>query len=422
MEGVAPIRKTSTLAIIQVAALLTLGTTFIACGARTAAVAPLTSSAASQPAATVSPSTEATAPTPMLAYVAVAASPNTIQPSPYDTPGSVVVIDTSTNAVVKTLYPDPDGHPGGVVVSPDGTRVYVANNRDFTTPTPGIPGCWSCVIVIDTATNTVVATISLAEEIFTVFISPDGTRVYATPTSSIAVIDTATNSVLSTLPLDSLGIPGDTSYLAAITPDGSRGYVLSDLYPNDVGLLTVIDTTTDAVLATVPLQGYPSGVAFSPDGKQAYITANSDSAGSTVSVLDASQYKVVATIPVVGIEATAPLVSPDGKRLYVGSLSREDFCGGSLPNSSACVSVIDTGTGTVAAHVPIPESAPAGLYWDPIPPADMAITPDGARVYATIPLFPGMVAVIDTATNQLVANIPAPFSPAGIAIAQIGGH
>src|SRR5205807_1723005 len=75
---------------------------------------------------------------------------------------TLLIIDTATNTMVVTI---PVGQfPDGVAITPDGTRAYVAT--DLVT-----------VSVIDTATNTVVATIPIGvEEPFGVAITPDGTR------------------------------------------------------------------------------------------------------------------------------------------------------------------------------------------------------------------------------------------------------
>ena len=78
---------------------------------------------------------------------------------------TVSVIDTATNTVLATI---PVGAvPVGVAITPDGTRAYVTNAGDNT------------VLVIDTATNTVVASIPAANP-QEVAITPDGTRAYAT--------------------------------------------------------------------------------------------------------------------------------------------------------------------------------------------------------------------------------------------------
>ena len=79
---------------------------------------------------------------------------------------TVSVIDTATNTVTATV---PVGsYPWGVAVSPDGTKVYVANEGSNT------------VSVIDTATNTVTATVDVGINPLGVAVSPDGTKVYVT--------------------------------------------------------------------------------------------------------------------------------------------------------------------------------------------------------------------------------------------------
>src|SRR6266404_2960716 len=57
---------------------------------------------------------------------------------------TVSVIDTATNTVTATIHVG--SNPLGVAVSPDGSKVYVTNNND------------GSVSVIDTATNAVTAT------------------------------------------------------------------------------------------------------------------------------------------------------------------------------------------------------------------------------------------------------------------------
>jgi YVTN family beta-propeller protein len=76
----------------------------------------------------------------------------------------------------------------GAAVTPDGTRVYVANR-------------FGAVSVIDTATNTIVATITLATQTVGIAVTPDGARVYVADelAGEVTVIETATNTVLATI-------------------------------------------------------------------------------------------------------------------------------------------------------------------------------------------------------------------------------
>ena len=62
------------------------------------------------------------------------------------------------------------------------------------------------VTVINTATNTVVATIPVGSQPIGAAVTPDGTRVYVTNTASntVSVINTATNTVVATIPVGAI--------------------------------------------------------------------------------------------------------------------------------------------------------------------------------------------------------------------------
>ena len=77
---------------------------------------------------------------------------------------TVSVINTATNTVSATITVGSD--PNGVSVSPDGSKVYVANEGANT------------VSVINTATNTVTATITVGTNPYGISVSPDGSKVY----------------------------------------------------------------------------------------------------------------------------------------------------------------------------------------------------------------------------------------------------
>jgi YVTN family beta-propeller protein len=121
----------------------------------------------------------------------------------------------------------------------------------------------SSVSVIDTTTNTVVATVAVSpfpflNSPFGVAITPDGTRAYVTIPleDSVAVIDTASNTVIGTVTL----VAGSGPVGVAITPDGTRAYV-TNLFVNSV---SVIDTASNTVLATVPVGLGPVAVVITP--------------------------------------------------------------------------------------------------------------------------------------------------------------
>src|SRR6266851_4582487 len=69
---------------------------------------------------------------------------------------------------------------------------------------------------------------------------------------------------------------------------------------NASGTVSVIDTTTNTVVATIPVGLFPSGVAITPDGTRAYVINQfvTNQGDNTVSVIDTMTNTIVATIPV----------------------------------------------------------------------------------------------------------------------------
>ena len=92
------------------------------------------------------------------------------------TSNTVSVIDTASDTVTATV---PVGNgPTGVAINPAGTRVYVANLLS------------SNVSVLNTATNTVIATVALPNGPTGLAINPAGTRLYVGNNDAVSVIDT----------------------------------------------------------------------------------------------------------------------------------------------------------------------------------------------------------------------------------------
>ena len=269
---------------------------------------------------------------------------------------------------------DDDQHDGVEQVVQ--SRAYVANLRsDF-------------VSVIDTTTNAVVQQIPIGYGQVGIDVSPDGMRAYATlmdpsdvaadhpwgRVSDVAVIDTVAGSVLTT-------IHTAAPYIADVTVSPLGDIVLLTDHFNNV--VQVLSTANNSIVASIPVGSAPDQVAFSPDGRLAYV---SNILSWTVSVIDTATLTVVATIGGVGAGANTVCVSPDGSRVYVGS----HWNG---------VSVIDTSTNTVIANLPL--NSPNG------PVVAMALTPDGTKLYVTdrhhSSQTPNNVWVVNTA--ELLSNV-----------------
>jgi YVTN family beta-propeller protein len=239
---------------------------------------------------------------------------------PNSSDGTVSVIDTPTNAVAPTAI-SVGLSPVAAAVRGDESLVYVSK-----------AGGSNTVSVINTATNTVFATIPVGNVPQFLAVSPDGTRVYVPNEGSnaVSVINAATNTVVATIPV------GSQPVSAAVTPDGARVYVTNANAFNipNANTVSVINAATNTVVTTIPVGNFPTGIAVTPDGTRAYV-ANAFS--NNVSVINTATNTVVATI-VVGFLPQLVAVSPDGTRAYVTN------------GFANTVSVINTATNTEVAR------------------------------------------------------------------------
>lgn len=297
---------------------------------------------------------------------------------------TISIIDLTTNTVINTI--PGGGGPEYMVISPDNTRLYVDHccGRDY-------------VWVIDTATNTQIANITLPSgyELSGMAIKPDGTRVYVVGfvpvgPNSVLVIDTATNTLIDTIALPNAPVQ------IAVNPAGTRAYVtLGGDLSSDIRV-SVIDLATDTVIDNIPVGKRPNGVAVSPDGTRAYVT-NFGILGTSgrVSVINTATDMVIDNIPIGDFPGNVAF-TPDGTKAYVTNLGSGVGTG--------YVSVIDTATNTIIATIPVEAN-----------PFDIAFTPDSARAYVTNEES-ASVSVIDTATNKVIDTISVGNNPEGIVI------
>lgn len=252
------------------------------------------------------------------------------------------------------------------------------------------------ISLIDPETGRVAASPSTGQFTATsLAITPDGGRVYVASGNgggegqtggSIVVLDTATNVILTTLSVNN-------PFWIALNSTGSRAYFTNSL-SDGTGFVSVIDTFTNTVTASIPVGHRPLGIALSPNGDTAYVANATD---NTVSVIDALSNTVTATIPV----PTFPwgvATTPDGRHVYVSS------------QGATTVTVIDTSTNTVVQNIPVGEGA-----------LGVAINPSGTRAYVAISVT-NSVAVIDTTTYSVVATVPVGTYPIGVTVAPLGGQ
>ena len=282
--------------------------------------------------------------------------------------GSVSVINTATNTVTATIKIGSD--PELEAMTPNGKRLYVANGGSDT------------VSVINTTTNRVAATIKVGPFPNGVAVTPDGRTVYVTNLNAdtVSVISTATNRVTTTIRV------GRAPIGVAVSPDGKRVYVTN----NTPDTVSVINTATNRVTTTIKAGRAPNGVAVTPNGRRLYVA---DNLAGAVNVIDTTTSHVIATIPI-GHDPWQVAVAPNGRRAYV-----------SYGNNA--MAVINTATNHVTSTVTV-GNAPSGLGFPPNH-KDVYVTNAGP---ANLPQNPcGTVSVVNTASNHITATITVQSEP-----------
>jgi YVTN family beta-propeller protein len=185
---------------------------------------------------------------------------------------AIYIVDTKTRSMVGKI-PTGASHTHMFVISPDGSRIYTANNNA------------GSVSVIDLPARTLLATIPISNNVQRVSISPDGKLVFTQDqeTPRIVVIDTRSNAVARSIPLPRV------VFSSAITKDGR--WLLAN---SESGKLFVVEIASGAVTKTfdvpdVPVLPTPGEFALSVDGTHAYLSCPQ---GGTIEILNLTNWKL----------------------------------------------------------------------------------------------------------------------------------
>lgn len=172
------------------------------------------------------------------------------------------------------------------------------------------------------------------------------------------------------------------------------------------GDLTVIDSSTLQVTATVPLGKRPRGIHASPDGRFLYIALSGspiagpgvdesklpppDKTADGIGVFDVQQNKLVRMIPC-GSDPENFDITKDGRTIIV---SNED---------DAKASFVDIASDKVTKAVPVGEE-----------PEGVKVSPNGKFVYVTSENT-GTISVMDVATDKLIKTFKVGHRPRSVA-------
>lgn len=278
----------------------------------------------------------------------------------------------------------------------EAARLYVSNEDGHS------------VTVLDADTGATVATIPVGKRPRGMKLDSDGLRLFVAvsglpkcPPSvpdeecaklerdlkadGIAIVDIATHKVVQVLHA------GSDPEQFALSRDGRRLFVANE----DVATMSVVDVRSGDVVARVPVGREPEGVGVSPDGRWALVTNESE---NSVSVVDTSTLKIVKSVEV-GKRPRDVAFTPDGKAAYVSG----EF---------------DASVYRMAIPQGVPVERVLQLRKEARP---MAIVLDSsrARLYVSTGRG-GTVAVIDSKSHELLAEVQVGTRPWGIALSQDG--
>src|SRR5262245_4521872 len=223
------------------------------------------------------------------------------------------------------------------------------------------------VMLIDPATNKVVAEIKDIEVNHGAAVAPDGSRFYITneADTTVDIVDGKTLKIVKRVALTNH--PNNI----AISKDGKRVYVA---IVAGAGAVDVIDAATMTRAKSIRTEGGIHNTFMTPDGK--YVVAGSI-VGRKISVIDQKTEEIAWTIPMeAGVRPICFEANPDGsaKRMFV----QLSDCHG--------VVTVDWNTKQVVDRIKLPDVPASERHTEGLqgsPSHGIGITPDGKTLWAT---------------------------------------
>ena len=242
---------------------------------------------------------------------------------------------------------------------------------------------------------------------------------------TVSVVNTTTNKIVAIIPV------GSRPYGIILSGDGSTAYVTNQ----GSGNISVINTQTNKVTHVIRVGAGPTGMSLAQGGAM-YLANQND---NTVSEVNTTTNAQAGTAPV-GQVPINTIISPDASKVYVANSGSNDIW------------VLNSTFLTVIAKIPVGQhpdgmvlspdgnllyvanttsnsisviSAPYNTLSTTIPltgaggPIGLAISPDGSLLYVTNG-FSGTVSVVNTASHIVVATIPVGQAPCGITMSSDG--
>lgn len=263
--------------------------------------------------------------------------------------------------------------PTTIGITPDGELAFVANS-DFHGDHPRT----NLVSVVHTPTMTTITHLPACDMPHGVKSNHAGTRVYISCMNSDELLEIEVATLRITRRVRT-GAGHDMNAMAAMDHGGG----------NHAPAATAPAPITDESCA-------PTFVAVSPDDKTLYAACNH---GNSLQVFDAESFQKVKDVPL-GAGAYNVEPSPDGRWIIVTNKKAQSF------------SLVDAHSLAEVLRVPTTKKIVHGV----------AYSPDGRYAFISqesIGADPGAVDMFDLTTRKVVATLPVPAQPTGIAILRV---
>ena len=180
--------------------------------------------------------------------------------------------------------------PPHVVINPAGTRAYATLQTG------------RAIVVVDVASNALLAAVPLSSDGFNLAVAPTGDRVYATTAAgTLYVMDANSYDIIDTLSV------GAAANGLAFSPDECTLYVTS----RDAGTVTAISTVSHRISRRYDVGGMPQRVAVAPDGSEIYVA--NETAGLNVVNVESGMVNSISF----GTAGYGLGLTPDAEQLYV---------------------------------------------------------------------------------------------------------
>jgi YVTN family beta-propeller protein len=203
---------------------------------------------------------------------------------------------------------------------------------------------------------------------------------------SVSVINTGSNRVAATISV------GNSPVGIALPPDGHFAYVANF----GDGTVSVVNTATNSVTAAIPVGINPWGVAINPNRNLAYVTNINDDSLTAINTVTLTAALTIQTFAGAGPSGIA--VRPNGTFAYIAN------------RHSNTVSVLDASTSMLVKTIPVGDG-----------PLAVALSPNGAFAYVAN-VDSGNVSVIRTSDNSVTRTIPVGSGPTSLSVSPNGAR